>query len=295
MEFQDQHNEYIQLVDRELERLLPDEDILQKSVVDAMRYSVTAGGKRIRPVLTLEVCRMLGGDPHKALPFACAVELIHSYSLIHDDLPCMDDDAMRRGKPSCHIAFGESTALLAGDALLTLAFETASHAPQTHGTGCEETLRAISILSRLAGVHGMIGGQVIDLESEGRGIEYPVLHQMHLLKTGALIKAACQMGAAAAGAQEEDLDKIGEYADALGLAFQICDDILDVVGDEAQLGKPVGSDKQQQKTSFITLFGLEESRSNAQMMTTLAKESLASFEHNGFLLALTDLLLNRNK
>lgn len=295
MEFQQRLNEYTALVEKEIERLLPDEDILQKSVADAMRYSVQAGGKRIRPVLTLEVCRMLGGEVRKALPFACAVEFIHSYSLIHDDLPCMDDDDMRRGKPSCHVAFGESTALLAGDGLLTRAFEVAANAPRTHGTGCAETVRAISVLAHLAGVHGMIGGQVIDLESEGREIEYPVLHQMHLLKTGALIKAACQMGAAAADASDDDFDKIGEFADALGLAFQICDDILDVVGEESELGKPVGSDEQQHKTSFITLFGLEESRKNAQIMTKLAKDSLSSFEENGFLLSLTDLLLDRKK
>ena len=295
MSFTQTLQEYIQMINRQLEEYLPKKSNLQHVVDDAMAYSVEAGGKRIRPVLTLEVCRMLGGDIQHALPFACAVEMIHSSSLIHDDLPCMDDDDLRRGKPSCHIAFGEANALLAGDALLLYAFEVMAKAHQTHGTGYEEIAKGIETLSHCSGTDGMVGGQVIDLTYENQQIEYETLRQMHLLKTGALIRAACQLGAIAAKASPEQIQRIGVYAETLGMAFQICDDILDVVGDQQLLGKPVGSDEEMSKTNFITLFGLEGSRKKAAELTELAKQQLKRFDHPEFLLELTDMLLARKK
>ena len=208
-------------------------------LLDAMRYSLTAGGKRLRPILTLEFCRLCGGDVHAALPVACGVELLHTYSLIHDDLPCMDDDDLRRGKPSNHKVFGEATAVLAGDALQALAFETVLSAPLAP----ERALRCAQILTHAAGHAGICGGQQLDLEWEGRSLDRDELMAIHLRKTSALIRAACLMGVAAAGGTAEQADAAQRYADALGLAFQIRDDMLDVIGDEATFGKPIGSDK----------------------------------------------------
>jgi geranylgeranyl diphosphate synthase type II len=284
---------YLDRINRHLETLLPVCDYDAPAVCDAMRYSLAGGGKRIRPVLLLESCRLCGGDIDEALDFACALEMIHTYSLIHDDLPCMDDDDLRRGKPACHIAFGEATAVLAGDALLTQAFTAAaeSRAAKAHPARAVE---AIALLSKLAGVMGMIGGQAIDLQSEGKAISLSRLQTMDKLKTGALMKAACALGAVLAGADETKRTALTQYAEALGQAFQIVDDILDVTADEAALGKPVGSDEAQHKSTYVSLLGLDGARAMAQKYTDGAIRALAVFgEDAAFLRRLAEDLMTR--
>ena len=283
---------YEEQIGQELSRLYPDPGQVRQSVLyEAMAYSLTAGGKRLRPVLLLECCKMVGGDAEKAMPLALAIEMIHSYSLIHDDLPCMDDDDFRRGKPSCHKQFGEANALLAGDALLTGAFEQIGKAT---ALSPEIRSRAVFLLAQAAGAAGMVGGQTIDLEIEGKRVDAQTLIGMYGLKTGALLKAACQLGVLAGGGSEEQIDRIGRYASAMGLAFQIIDDILDVVGDASVLGKPIGSDEKSDKTTFVTLFGLEGARQEAARYTEQAMDELQKFENHQFLSELTTSLLKRN-
>lgn len=260
----------------------------QRKVAEAMEYSLSAGGKRIRPVLTLEFCRVCGGDLGAAFPAACALEMIHTFSLIHDDLPCMDDDDMRRGKPSCHTAFGEPTALLAGDALLNLAYETVCGG----SLSAETKIALIAELTRATGVNGMIGGQEIDTAFEGQMDEYMLL-DMYSMKTGALLKAACKMGCIAAGAGDEKIAAAELYAEKLGLAFQIIDDILDVTGDEKLLGKPIGSDRGNEKETFVSLNGIENSRKTAKTLTDEALNALEAFENTDFIKELTLFLLKR--
>ena len=250
-------------------------------LLDAMRYSLTAGGKRLRPILTLEFCRLCGGDVHAALPAACGVELLHTYSLIHDDLPCMDDDDLRRGKPSNHKVFGEATAVLAGDALQALACGA---------------VRCGQILTHAAGHAGICGGQQLDLEWEGRSLDRDELMAIHLRKTSALIRAACLMGVAAAGGTAEQADAAQRYADALGLAFQIRDDMLDVIGDEATFGKPIGSDKAEKKTTFVDLLGLAACEREVVRLTDEAISALGLFGGEAdFLAALSRSMETRNK
>lgn len=244
----------------------------QDIVRDAMLYSLQNGGKRVRPMLTLAFCNVCGGNAQAALPFACAVEMIHTYSLIHDDLPCMDDDDLRRGKPSCHKQFGEANALLAGDGLLTLAFETVTKA---ENIAPADIVRAVRVLSRLAGYGGMIGGQVIDLLSEEKSVDYDTLHRIDKLKTGALIKAAALLGCIAAGVADETILHAAEtYAENIGFAFQIVDDILDVTADTETLGKPVGSDEKNEKSTFVKLLGLPKCRQLANDLTAQAISAL---------------------
>lgn len=260
----------------------------QREIADAMWYSLSAGGKRIRPVLVLEFCNICGGSMEKALPAACALEMVHTFSLIHDDLPCMDDDDTRRGKPSCHIAYGEAQALLAGDALLNLAFDVICG-----GSGSAETkISLISDLSRAVGINGMIGGQVIDTTYKGE-MTGDTLLNMYSMKTGALLKCACKMGCIAAGAGTEKLKAAELYAEKLGLAFQIIDDILDVAGDEKLLGKPIGSDNENKKTTFVSINGIENSRVIARKLTNEALNALDAFENTDFLSDLTIFLLKR--
>lgn len=229
----------------------------EAKMLEAMRYSVENGGKRIRPMLTLEFCRMCGGSVEAALPLACAIEFIHTYSLIHDDLPCMDDDDMRRGKPSSHIKFGEANALLAGDSLLTFAFQSAGEAEDIPA---DAVAKAVSLLARASGCAGMIAGQVQDLENENKTVAADDLRSVDILKTGELIRCACQLGCIAAGADDNKLEAARVYAENLGIAFQIVDDILDVTSDEATLGKPVGSDAENCKNTYVSLLGLEEAK-----------------------------------
>lgn len=266
---------YLKIIDNALEEYVYAARDGQDIVTDAMRYSIQNGGKRIRPMLTLEFCRVCGGDPLTALPFACAVEMIHTYSLIHDDLPCMDDDDLRRGKPSCHKKFGESYALLAGDGLLTLAFETLTKA---YAVSPQNIVRAVRVLSDFAGVNGMIGGQVIDLLSEEKQADYETLQRIDSLKTGALIKSAVLLGCIAADVQEEAVLSAAEtYAENIGFAFQVVDDILDVTSDTDTLGKPVGSDAKNAKSTFVSLLGLEACKSLANRLTENAVQALDAF------------------
>ena len=245
------------------------------NLYDAMRYSLLAGGKRLRPVLVLEACRLCGGAVEDALPFAGAIEMVHTYSLIHDDLPCMDDDDLRRGRPTNHKVFGEANAVLAGDGLLTAAFETMLAPGQKLPP--ERVLEAAGILARAAGGRGMVGGQVLDMAGEGRALGLTEVEELQRLKTGALIRAAVEMGCAVAGGAEEQREALCRYADCLGLAFQIQDDILDVVGDEATLGKPIGSDVRSDKTTFVALKGLADCRILVAELTDRAVEALAPF------------------
>lgn len=273
--FKPRFNEYLRQVNEALPGFLPSGDAEQKTVYDAMSYSVMAGGKRIRAIMTMAFCELCGGNPADAVPFAAAIEMIHAYSLIHDDLPCMDDDDIRRGKPSCHIAFGEANALLAGDGLLTLAFETMLDAQNTGSLPAGRVLKAASVLAHAAGANGMVGGQVIDLENEGKQMPYELLQTLDRLKTGALIRAAAMMGCIVAGAGQEVVDRAERYAAAVGLAFQIVDDILDVTADQAALGKPIGSDAENEKTTYITLFGIERSRQIVQELVEEAHRAIA--------------------
>lgn len=277
------------MINDALEEYLPKSDDI---VSEAMKYSVRNGGKRIRPMLTLEFCKACGAEPENALPLACAVEMIHTYSLIHDDLPCMDDDDYRRGKPSCHIAFGEANALLAGDALLTLAFETAVKAD----IAAENIVRAVKELSYSAGILGMVGGQVLDLQNENKALTLSELEQIHNLKTGELIRVACVLGCVAAGADEEKIKSAEAYAKGIGLTFQIVDDILDVTSDAETLGKPIGSDAENQKTTYVSLLGIEKSKEVAAELTRKAKAALAVYDENTEALSLlADNLLIRKK
>jgi len=259
-------------------------------VGQAMAYSLSAGGKRIRPSLTLAFCEMSGGVKEKALHLACAVEMIHTYSLIHDDLPCMDDDDLRRGRPSCHKQFGEATALLAGDGLLTLAFNMIAAAD----LDADLKVKASWILSEKAGVFGMIGGQELDIKNENNpSVDGEDLLEIYKGKTSALLEAACMLGVVASGGDETKLKKAREYGYNLGVAFQIIDDILDVTSTEAELGKPIGSDDENHKITFVSLYGIEKAREYAKKYTDNALYSLEAFDNNEFLKSFTEKLLNR--
>ena len=283
---------YIPVIENKLNELLPESGERYSSAVNAMRYSMLSGGKRIRPILLLEFYSLFGGRAEGALNFAAAIEMIHTYSLIHDDLPCMDNDDMRRGRPSCHKAFGYDTALLAGDALLTHAFFAAANAVDIPP---ERVSRAISVLAQKAGIYGMVGGQVMDLDFEKNGANGEELTAMYIKKTSCLLEAAAMCGAVLAGADEETVKKTEEYAENLGLAFQITDDILDCTADEKTLGKPIGSDKKNGKTTFVTLLGLDGAKQKAALLTKKAEDILNGFSGDtSYLNELTEYLLNRN-
>lgn len=260
-----------------MQQFLPRAQGLSHRVVEAMRYSIEAGGKRIRPFLVLEFCRACGGSVENALPFACAVEMVHTYSLIHDDLPCMDNDDLRRGKPSCHVKFGEATALLAGDALLSLAFEAALCNNYRGRVRPDDVIRAARELAVASGAKGMVGGQQIDLEYEGKAVGTEVLEPMHAGKTGAMIRVAARMGCFAASAPETLCSAAGEYADKIGLAFQIRDDILDMTGSDAKLGKHTGSDAENKKSTYATVLGLAKANELLGQITVQAQQSLEPF------------------
>ncbi|MBJ6749282.1 polyprenyl synthetase family protein [Geomonas anaerohicana] len=265
-----------QLVDQALERYLPDAEELPASLHSAMRYSVFAGGKRVRPVLMLAACEAVGGSADAVMPAACAMEMIHTYSLIHDDLPAMDNDDFRRGNPTNHKVYGEATAILAGDALLTEAFILLSN-----GTGGDPAarLKVIQEIAVASGSRGMVGGQVVDMESEGRhDVDLATLSYIHTHKTGALIRASVRCGAILAAASEEQFKSLTRYADAIGLAFQIADDILDVEGTTEELGKDAGSDQARGKATYPALMGLEASKARAHELVEIALDALSSFD-----------------
>ncbi|MDR2656058.1 MAG: polyprenyl synthetase family protein [Oscillospiraceae bacterium] len=281
---------YVNSIETELERYT-DAEGEWSGLVRAMRYSLE-GGKKIRGVLALAFCELCGGELEKALPLACALEMVHGYSLIHDDLPCMDNADLRRGKPSCHAKFGEANALLAGDALLTLAFGAIADSSLPDAAKS----RAVSVLSAAAGYKGMAGGQFMDLKYEGTRIGAGTLVQLHSLKTGALIRASAVLGGMAAGAGGKTLAAIDRYAEKLGLCFQIVDDILDRTADAEELGKPAGNDEKNAKNTFVSFYGLEKAEEMAAGLSREAKEILNALDGNaGFLLWLTDLLLERRK
>ncbi|MBE6859062.1 MAG: polyprenyl synthetase family protein [Ruminococcus sp.] len=263
----------------------------QSELVDAMNYSLEAGGKRIRPVLVYAFCEALGGDYTRAAAPASAIEMIHTFSLIHDDLPAMDDDDFRRGKPSCHKKYGEAMAILAGDALSVLPFGIiADDAVLTS----DEKVRIISRLAKSVGRSGMIGGQVIDMANEERtDVTEEQLRYMYRCKTGELIAVSCAMGCICAGASDEVISAACDYGFSLGLAFQIIDDILDVTSTTEELGKPVGSDEAENKTTFVTLYGVDKAREIADNITAQAMESLDKCGGSDFLRELTEMLLNR--
>ena len=251
---------------------------MPSTVLEAMKYSVSNGGKRIRPILAVEFAKVCGGDEKSALDFGCAVEMIHTYSLIHDDLPCMDNDDIRRGKPSCHIAFGEDTALLAGDALLTEAFMTLS---AVNNVPAKNIVRAVSYLAAYAGINGMVGGQVLDLQFEKSEPTIDEILKMYSLKTCGLIKAACVLGCLASNVYDENkITAAIDYAESLGIAFQIQDDILDIEGDVVSLGKPIGSDTKNDKSTAVKYFGLEKSKELVKEYTDKAISALSQFENS---------------
>ena len=285
---------YLTMVEQALEEAVPapKEESLDRTVWEAMRYSLLVGGKRIRPVLTLAFAELCGGSAQQALPFACAVEMVHTYSLIHDDLPCMDDDDLRRGKPTNHKVFGEAMALLAGDGLLTRAFEQAL----AFSGPSSDAVRGASVLARCAGASGMVGGQCVDLSAQGKEVDISLLQQMDQGKTVALISAACQMGCIAAGAGDGQLEAARRYAEGLGMAFQIRDDILDVEGDAKTLGKNVGMDSARDKRNYVSLLGVEEAQRLVESYTDQAISALEDFAGDtAFLRELAVSLATREK
>lgn len=290
----DKLNEYIAMTEKALYEGFPGKDTPQGRCAAAAGYSLAAGGKRVRPVLVLSFCEMCGGKAENAVDAACALEYMHTFSLIHDDLPCMDNDDLRRGKPSCHKAFDEATALLAGDALAILPFERIAASGRISPSAA---VKCISALSHLCGIDGMIGGQQIDTENDGKELDADTLLKMYSMKTSALLKAACLCGVYCAESGNEELyaRKAAEYAENLGLAFQIIDDILDVTGSAEVLGKPVGSDAQNDKHTYVSIYGLEAAQKAASEYTEKARRTLDIFENNGFVKQLTDMLLSRKK
>ncbi len=289
MDYEARYKEYQQAIERYLDGLFT-KKVSYGKLYDAMRYAILGGGKRIRPVLTLEFARLGGIDWHLALPFGCALELVHNYSLIHDDLPCMDDDDLRRGKPTCHKAFGETLAVLAGDALQPEAFRLILDAPML---STDTRLEALRVLVRACGADGMVGGQVLDTvydigDAEG-------LTQLNRLKTGVMISGAAELGCVAAKMNLGMRSQALKYADGIGRAFQIRDDMLDVVGDAAVFGKTIGSDKEKGKVTFVDVLGLDGCAREVERCTESAKAAVANWSDHMFLWELADRMVGRNK
>ena len=275
MELKDYLHNRSALVDKALDHWLPGESLLPLSLHQAMRYSVFAGGKRLRPILMIAASEAVGGCAQQVMHAACAMEMIHTYSLVHDDLPAMDDDDFRRGRPTNHKVYGEATAVLAGDALLTEAFRLLADAEANRSVPPATALRVIELIARYAGSQGMVGGQVVDMESEGKEIDFPTLEYIHTHKTGGLILASVQVGALLGGGDEEQFAALTRFGGAAGLAFQIADDILDVVGDQTELGKDIGSDQARGKATYPALLGIAEARQRADELCDIAVGALA--------------------
>ena len=281
------------LVEEQLVKELNERDPLNKTLCESMKYSLMAGGKRLRPIMLMAAADAVGAKGTDYLTTGCAMEMIHTYSLIHDDLPAMDDDDYRRGKLTNHKVYGAGMATLAGDALLTLAFEVML---RQQGVSAETLVQVVREISQAAGPDGMGGGQALDLESEGKQISMETMKKIHLGKTGALFRAAIRSGAILGGASEDELQALTVYADNFGLAFQITDDILDVIGDEQVIGKPVGSDEKNHKSTYVTLTSLEEAQKLAQEAVDKAIDALKIFgEEADFLRELVGFLVKRNK
>ena len=282
--------EYAKITENALKSYMPSIDAPQKRLYDAMNYSLFAGGKRLRPMIMMMTAKMLKKPIERVLPFACAMEMIHTYSLIHDDLPAMDNDDLRRGKPTNHKVFGEAEAILAGDALLTKAFEIVS-GYDAEGVSSEQVLKAINVLAVSAGAEGMVGGQDIDIYGDLSDLEK--LKHMHSLKTGAIIRASGVIGAILSGAEDSEIKAVDEYCYNLGIAFQIQDDLLDVLGNEEALGKPIGSDAENNKSTYVTLCGAEKSQELQEKYIERAKASLNGFDNTEEFFTLADMLVNR--
>ena len=293
--YNDRMRQQLAQFEKALPAYMPQTGKLQTTVAEAMAYACKDGGKRLRPMLVLEFCRLCGGDSAQAMPFAAAIEMIHCYSLVHDDLPCMDNSLMRRGRPSTHAVYGETMALLAGDGLLTLAFETMLRPENRADLPPERALGAASALADAAGIEGMVGGQVIDLQSEGKSIDLSTLEALQEGKTAALLIAACVMGARLAGATPAQEQAARQFGENLGLAFQIVDDILDVTATAQELGKPVGSDADNGKVTYVSLLGLEKARALAAQRTDRALAALDTLGgETGALRQLAQALLLRH-
>lgn len=295
MDFINWYSTKVKTIDYHLNSYLTESDNRQSNIYKSMRYSLNAGGKRVRPILMMAVFEMFKpNEEDSIIPFACALEMIHTYSLIHDDLPSMDDDDYRRGQLTNHKVYGEAMAILAGDALLNKSVETVLQNGDSMDFSAEVILSCLEILMRSSGTEGMIGGQVVDMFVEERSKEY--LEYMHRLKTGALIRAACQIGAVAGGASESEISDIINYADYLGLAFQVKDDILDVTALESDLGKPIGSDEKNDKLTYVTLMGLGESERLLEQYTQKAIESIKHLgDKSHRLVEIAEYLLERKK
>ena len=283
--------EYKEIVDKALaEQFLSEEDYPIRGLAEAMRYSLLAGGKRVRPMLVLEFCRVSGGEPKAALPVACAIEMLHTYSLIHDDLPCMDNDELRRGMPTNHVVYGECTATLAGDCLQAEAFGTILRCDLP----AERRARCAMHLANAVGMDGMCGGQYLDMLGEGKKLTEQELDEINSRKTGALLTAACLMGVAAAGGSEAQEEAAARYGAAIGMAFQVRDDMLDVLSTEQELGKPIGSDREEQKNTYMALYGEERCAALVEKLTAAAKHALTeAFEDRAFLNELADSMAVR--
>ena len=294
--FQDELKKRTEEINKVIQSYLPAEEGFAKTMAQAMNYSILAGGKRLRPMLILETLRLFGGEEKLVYPFMAAMEMIHTYSLVHDDLPAMDNDEYRRGRKTTHIVYGEDMGILAGDALLNYAFETACKAFEQFP---EESLRigqAMRVLARKAGIYGMIGGQVVDVKESGHQIDKEVLDFIFRLKTGALIESAMMIGAILAGASKEDVKSMQKIAGKIGMAFQIQDDILDVTSTTEQLGKPVHSDEKNEKTTYVTLKGIEQAHKDVERMTEEAIDELKKFPAgDNFLEQLLKSLVYREK
>lgn len=291
MDFKTMLNDRKKTFEKLINNYFETENKPQRKIFEAMNYSLNAGGKRLRPILVLEACSLVCEDKTIANDFAIALEMIHTYSLIHDDLPAMDDDDFRRGKPTNHKVYGEGTAVLAGDGLLNYAYEIMVGSALKQPERSKEYLRAIGEVAKFSGVYGMIGGQVVDLESENKPVDIETVDFIHKHKTAALIIASMRSGAIIGGASENELEVITNYAEKIGLAFQIIDDILDIVGDQEKLGKDIGSDVDKNKSTYPSLLGLEESRKIARNLITESKDIIKIFEEKAeFLIELSDFL-----
>lgn len=285
-------NEYKNLVDSKLSEFFNPSGMSYDGLLESMHYSLTAGGKRIRPALVLEFCRISGGDVEKALPVACAIEMLHTYSLIHDDLPCMDNDDLRRGKPTNHVVYGECTATLAGDALQAESFGTIARSELP----AENKIACVEILADAVGSDGMCAGQYLDMVGESKRLTEEELDDINSRKTGALLIAACRMGVAAAGGSGEMLEAAAHYGACVGAAFQIRDDILDVISTSEELGKPIGSDAQEHKNTYMALLGESKCMEMIEKLTNQAKSALCgAFDDTKFLCDLADSMVTRRK
>ncbi len=296
MNFNEIYREKKEYIENVLKKYLPEQEGYQKVIMEAMEYSLMAGGKRLRPVLMLETYRLFGGEDRAIEPFLAAIEMIHTYSLVHDDLPAMDNDEYRRGRKTTHIVYGEDMGILAGDALLNYAFETACSAFGAGGADCARIGKALRILAHKAGIYGMIGGQVVDVKESGHKVSGRMLDFIYRLKTSALIESSMMVGAVLAGADEEQVKAMERIAEKIGLAFQIQDDILDVTGTEEVLGKPVHSDEKNEKTTYVIWKGIEEARRDVERLTDEALDELGQFPaRDEFLAQLLRSLVSREK